>query len=312
MSRFYGLSYEPLSHLQIARQNGILGVNFEGSPNYLVPFGTLRPGDIILLRNAESKDRLRFYAHCVVTHAPHIGTEPLWPDEVARNSVLYPNRVHVDFDDVPPLPGLYAHDWDDWLNLGWVTVKGEPYNKQKLAVVLHGRYLPPGASDELSTDSESYHSFLEFLGTAGPAAGAGFRQNVAPGDSAEVGQAGERCVYELLRRRYSGPGQYVDWVSQRVPTSPFDIQITEHGRVLLYVEVKATIRKGPVAIGYISSGEWKVREQYPSNHELYFVVFNGRLDDPHPAIYLVQGDCRVAPVKWRIEFPLERAVPVRR
>jgi hypothetical protein len=116
-------------------------------------------------------------------------------------------------------------------------------------------------------------------------------------------------VWELLKRRFSGRNYNVEWTAGNDPCSPFDICVFENGKPILYVEVKSTTRKSPIAIGYISSAEWRIRERYAKQHELYFVVFRD-VQDLNPAIYLVDIDCRAAAVKWRLEFPLASATPL--
>jgi hypothetical protein len=161
MPKYYALSYKTPSHLQIARASGILGVKFK-KPQYIKGFNDLCPGDLVLLRNSQSKNELRFFGHCIVVDTPFTGGEPIWPDEIAKRQVLYPHRVRVDFDDVPHLPGLYAHSWKDWLNLGWITKKGVPYDKQALSLLLHGRYLPPPGHIKLASIG-AIEQFVLFL-----------------------------------------------------------------------------------------------------------------------------------------------------
>lgn len=304
MARYFAASYQTVENLIVTRRNGIVGFR-SLNPNYLKGFLDLKPGDMILLRNASDHATLKFDSHCVVTNAPFKSSELTWPDELSDGRVLYPHRVRVDFDDVPLLPGLYLHDWIDWLRLGWHTQKGLPYTKHKLALVLAGRYLPPERNDEARS------RFDVFLTLEEPYTPTTFKgRNTPPTDLVETGYMGEKHVYELLKKRFPHAPQRVEWSSQLYPYSLFDFQVFEGGGAILYVEVKATVNRGPVAFGYISSGEWKVREQNPNKHELYFVVFDRTIDDPHPAMYRVDNDCRTDAIKWRLEVSLEDAVRI--
>lgn len=72
----------------------------------------LRKSDIILIRNSLSSSFSNFFGYCIVTgkvfnqlnrfiFSPF--KDFLWDDELRNCNVIYPDRVTVDFDNVPKL-----------------------------------------------------------------------------------------------------------------------------------------------------------------------------------------------------------------
>ena len=96
--RFFLWSYANNANFAISKSKGLLGFP-EGADSSWCKAITLTPGDIVLIRNSNSKDHLEFYGHCVVTNIPYRETEKLvWVDEISMKRVIYPYRVTVDFN----------------------------------------------------------------------------------------------------------------------------------------------------------------------------------------------------------------------
>jgi len=127
-TRFFLWSYGSTSNFNISKSKGILGFP-EGGDNSYRKALTLKPGDIVLIRDSSVKDHLKFHGHCVVTDPPYHDTNNLiWPDGI------YPYRVRVDFDLVY-IRNLHRIDWKDILNLKWRNKKGLLLDKKSLSVL---------------------------------------------------------------------------------------------------------------------------------------------------------------------------------
>ncbi len=312
--RFYAVSYNSYKspgNISASVAANIVGVR-DWKENYLHGFKSLRPGDIILLRetSGSTAHSPKFVQHCHVVGQPYVDRrQRLWPDEGRDKKILYPHRIRVSFSDAPELLGLYVHGWAEWFGLGWTTTKGEPVTTiRRLAPQLNGRYLPPGTnSDVWTADLQAkYDAFTAFL-----LAGTRQEKKKRKADRrTETGIAGERVIYERLVAKYRETAVKVEWTASRTPSSPFDICVIEPGRPIRYVEVKSTTRPTSPACGVISSGEWSIREQDPEQYDLYFVVFDRSLEDPNPRIYRITDDIRGDVSAWQLRLNLNACAPV--
>jgi hypothetical protein len=95
----------------------------------------------------------------------------------------------------------------------------------------------------------------------------------------ELGHLGEREIYdrELAHAKKIGADpKLIKWVSQSVPSSPFDIESirkTANGFVLYYLEVKSSTMPDYTNV-YLSSGQDEFFRQNKENVSIVFVKFD--------------------------------------
>jgi hypothetical protein len=129
--------------------------------------------------------------------------------------------------------------------------------------------------------------------------------NPPPPDT-EVGYLGEKFIYEreLAYARSIGVSeQKVEWISRRVPSSPYDIKSvrkTERGHCSYYIEVKSSRVAGNV---YISSGQIGFFEDHPADGIFVFVTFLNGSDAPGTRELTLEELLReflLEPIKYRL------------
>ncbi len=89
-------------------------------------------------------------------------------------------------------------------------------------------------------------------------------------DNAKIinGELGENYVYNNMTRLISSYAEDVYHTSKDYPTSPYDIEYTEHG-IKKYLEVKAS--SGSKEVFNMSSAEIKFMKKYKDNYILIFI-----------------------------------------
>jgi len=132
-------------------------------------FLKLRRGDLIIIRDGRKKRSLSFFGHCRVVGETfnHDRYSPfrdfLWPDEEAKQKVIYPLRVAVDFVDVLKLrlENITRHTLDDlgFEGTKWSRIEG----KQTWAKKSSGDFIEDGLLDSfdvvtlVGTLDKTYH-----------------------------------------------------------------------------------------------------------------------------------------------------------
>jgi len=107
-----------------------------------------------------------------------------------------------------------------------------------------------------------------------------FGGSVSPPDR-ELGYLGEKIVYEeelAYAAKHGFSEREVEWISQSVPQSPYDIKsirVTKDGSQVHFIEVKSTLTTSESNI-YISAGQIRFFEENESNAEFKIVSFAAR------------------------------------
>lgn len=130
-----------------------------------------------------------------------------------------------------------------------------------------GRYFPKFLQGGAEEGGEENEGAVHAVGVAPP-----------PPDR-ELGLAGERLVYEreldYVKKLGLEPAR-VEWISQAVPTSPYDIKTVrpyEEGYRDHFLEVKSS-RMGTGSNVYISANQVEYFEQHPTSSTFVFVNFD--------------------------------------
>jgi len=113
--RYFLCTYSLPDNFDISRRAGVFGAPKDHA-ELPSKFLKLRRGDLIIIRDGRKKRSLSFFGYCRVVGETfdHDRYSPfkdfLWPDEQAKQKVIYPLRIAVDFVDVPKLR-LEAITW---------------------------------------------------------------------------------------------------------------------------------------------------------------------------------------------------------
>ncbi len=125
--RYFLYTYSLQDNFDMSRRAGVFGAPKDHT-GLESKFLKLRRGDLIIIRDGRKK-QLSFFGCCKVVGETfdHERFSPfrdfLWPDEQAKQKVIYPLRVAVDFVDVPQLR-LQAITWSALDALKFEGIKG--------------------------------------------------------------------------------------------------------------------------------------------------------------------------------------------
>jgi len=127
--RYFLYTYTFPQNYDITREHRVFGTPKSGGDHLATKVERLRPGDIVLIRNA-AFDKLYFFRHCVVTGPIYDQDEGspwppiLWYDEKIKNRVIYHLRCAVDFENTPYL-SLSQLTWDHLDSLRFINERGK-------------------------------------------------------------------------------------------------------------------------------------------------------------------------------------------
>ena len=109
--RYFLFTYNIEHNFQRSKEIEVFGARHDGT-GISTKVHNLRKRDIILIRNSLSSSFSNFFGYCIVTgrvfnQLNRFSFSPfkdfLWDDELRNCNVIYPDRVTVDFDNVPKL-----------------------------------------------------------------------------------------------------------------------------------------------------------------------------------------------------------------
>ena len=137
--RFFLYSYDRRDNFDISKKHGVVGCRSTGG-GLTTKFRKLSPGDVIVIRNSQSK-QLEFFGCCLVKERPYYhgntGEFPypdfLWADEQEMKQIIYPHRVRVDFNALTTID-LADINWENLLDFRWKNKKGMLFDKKGLKV----------------------------------------------------------------------------------------------------------------------------------------------------------------------------------
>lgn len=303
--RFFLFSYDNLENFNISKANGLLGCN--DGRGKKKKFFKLQERDIVIIRDS-SKSELKFFGYGVVIGEPWDantsnlkGQVPdlLWTDELKEKVIKYPFRIHVNFKDPLPLQRLHKIKWDDILRLGWKNKKtGKVMTKNALGPFFSGNFV----EEDNRFSSEDIKAFVKLMGMESyePKENVYVEEPLDDRRLKEIGDAGESFIFKLLNNEFGGSNFEVIWTSRIVPTSPYDIQVNQFNKPYLYVEVKTTIRGNLSTPALISEREVQWRQEHFDSHRLYYVIYDGNINDNPQVYHLRKGDYKLYPIKYEL------------
>jgi hypothetical protein len=157
--RYFLSTYSLGENFDVSRAAGVFGAR-KDQAGLESKFRKLQRGDLIIIRDGRKKWSLRFFGYCRVVGEvfDQDKSSPfrdfLWPDEEAKQKIIYPLRVAVDFIDVPELQ-LDGVTWSALDALGfegtkWFRMEG----KRAWAKKLSGNFI------EKPTELEAFSKLL--------------------------------------------------------------------------------------------------------------------------------------------------------
>lgn len=292
--------YNNPSNYKISQNENIFGCK-DGKGGLKKKFYKLKKGALIIIRDSSSKPHLKFFGYCVVNGQPYdqiaeqLDSPPdqCWEDEKEKQKLIYPLRVKVDFKKAPMLENFYNITWDDLLVLGMENKKGKKMGKPGLGKFFSGNFVPESSLGE----------FYRVLGLRNqdwkPVS-----HTVDQSNLKEIGDAGEKFIYNKIKKEFRDKEYKVNWKSRLEPYSPYDIEVSRKDETIIYIEVKATTKINIDGCeAFISKNELEWRRLHKKKHRLYLIVFgNGIKSEPTMHTLLTDDAFTLEPIKYRLRL----------
>lgn len=291
--RFFFLTYNDINNFDTTKKYNIAGTNNGNRGRFI----DLQPDDIIIFRHISQQSKeLNFLGHCKVVDTPFDQRNAensncpdfLWTTEIQASQIYFPYRVKVDFSHVSPMHSLKEINWKAFLSLEIKSKKGRLMDKQALGPFLRYNFLGEEYADKfkrLAKYSEPKKNLPDSVDTK---------------RLKEIGDAGEKHIYEMLCDKYKDLNYKIIWTSRETPTSPYDLEVHHFDKTILYIEVKTTTRSFEEAVPLISINEVEWRSEHKDQHELYLVIYDGDLNSDPTVIKLDDNDFKLEPIKFKL------------
>ncbi len=145
--RYFFYQYANDKNFDISKRNSLVGFH-KTNDGLATKVQKLKQGDIIIIRNSNSKENLTFYGFGEVISKPYDQSgkpnskkDLIWQEEINSSEIVYPIRVQVNFSPNFALDNLDNLSWEKFLKLNWKNKKGYQFDKKSLAVFFKGNFV---------------------------------------------------------------------------------------------------------------------------------------------------------------------------